>query len=277
MSQLPYEEKRQCVLLSLYQLHVTKGQHVHTDELEKMADVGTDFYPILRQLGASGKGWLKHSNMVVRITSVGIDKAEEFIKMQIAEKERAVLRKIYELGGPTHIDLVLIETLRKELGMAFRELNGILLDFERKRGWLEGPDEAVHLTSAGVREIENPGSDRAGVKYETHFHAPFQGGFNQGPGGTQNITIQNVKNEFDDAINKLLNGVNHSADLSPARKMTLAGDLWTIQQLGQAERTPEVVEAASSKIDTVNSVISSTADLVSSGIVLVPIIRAWFG
>jgi hypothetical protein len=278
MNQLPYEEKRQCVLLILYRLHVTKGQHVHTDELKKLADVGTDFYPILRQLGSNGKGWLKHSNMVVRITPAGIDKAEELIKMQFADKERAVLRKIYDVGGPTHMDLVPIETLQKELGMAFRELNGILLDFERKRGWLEGPDEAVQLTPAGVREVENPGADRAGgVKYETHFHAPFQGGFNQGPGGTQNITIQNVNNEFDDAINTLLNSVNHSVDLSPVQKMTLAADIRTIQQLGQAERTPEVVEVASSRIDTVNSVISSTADLVSIGMVVIPIIRLWFG
>jgi hypothetical protein len=264
--------------LSLYYLHVTKGQHVHTDELEKPSDVGGDFYPILRQIGSNGKGWLKHSNMVVRITSVGIDEAEELIKMQMADKETVVLREIYDLGGPTHMDLVLIEKLRQGLGMTFRELNSILLNFERRRGWLEGPDEAVQLTPAGVREVENPGGDRAvGVKYETHFHAPFQGGFNQGPGGTQNISIQNVKNEFDDAIDRLLSGVKGSAHLSPVQKMTLAGDITTIQQLGQIDKTPEVVEAARSKIDAVTAVLSSTADMVSLGMVVIPIVRAGFG
>jgi hypothetical protein len=57
------------------------------------------------------------------------------------------------------MDLVLIGTLQKELEMEFRELNAILLEFERKKGWVEGPDEAVQLTSAGVREVENPGGD----------------------------------------------------------------------------------------------------------------------
>ncbi len=173
------------------------------------------------------------------------------------------------------MDLILIDTLRKELGMEFRELNGILLDFERKKGWVEGPDEAVQLTPPGVREVENPGGDRAvGVKYETHFHASFQGGYIQGPGGTQHIVI---KNEFDDAIYKLLQGVENSSELSPVWKMTLANDIKTVQQLGQMEKTPEVIDVASSKIDSINSVISSTADMVSLGLVAIPIIRAWFG
>jgi hypothetical protein len=216
--------------------------------------------------------------MIVRITAEGIDEAEELIKMQMVGKERLVLRKIYDLGGPTHMDRVPIETLRKELGMGFRELNAILLDFERKRGWVEGPDEAVQLTPAGVREVENPPGDRhIGVKYETHFHAPFQGGFNQGPGGTQHINIQNTKNEFDDAIHKLLKAVEESARLSAVQKMTLAGDIRTVQQLGQMEQTPEVIETANSKIEFVNSVISSTADIVSLGVVVIPIIRAFFG
>lgn len=275
MTILPYEQKINRVLLNLYHLHTTKTPHVDVYELEKLADVGGDYYDILRHLGTKGKGWLKKSNEVVRITSVGIDKAQELLKMQIAEKERIVLKKIYDVGGPTHMDLVLIETLRKVLNMEFRELNAILLDFEQKKGWVEGPDEAVQLTPAGVREVENPGGDRAAsVKYETHFHAPFQGGYIQGPGGTQHVVI---KNEFDDALYKLLQGVENSTQLTPVQKMILAGDVRTVQQLGQIEQTPEVIQAAKSKIDSVNSVLSSTADMVSLGTVVIPIIRAWFG
>jgi hypothetical protein len=275
MSTLPLEEKRNRVILALYELRSTKGEHVDTDELRQLADVGTDFYPILRELGLRGRGWLEHRNLVVRIKSSGTEKAEELIKMQMAEKERSVLQKIYDLGGPTHMDLVLIGTLQKELKMEFRELNAILLDFERKKGWVEGPDEAVQLTSAGVREVENPGGDRAvGIKYETHFHRDFQGGYIQGPGGTQHIVI---KNEFDNAIYKLLQGVETSTELSSVQKMTLAGDIKTVQQLGQIEKSSEVIEAANSKIEAVNSVLSSTADMVSLGMGVIPIIRAWFG
>jgi len=200
---------------------------------------------------------------------------EELIKMQILEKERLVLRKIYDLGGPTHTDMVLIDRLRQELGMEFRELNGILLDFERKKGWVQGIDEAVWLIPGGLREAEDPSAEHAGtVKYETHFHGSFQGGYIQGQGGTQHIII---KNEFDEAIYKLLKGVEDSIELSPVQKVTLASDIKTVQQLGQLERTPEVVEAAISKIDSVNSVIASTADIVSLGMFVIPIIRAWFG
>ncbi len=275
MASLPLEEKRMRVLLGLYHLHSTQGVHVDVEELEKLADVGSDYYDILRYFGTNGKGWLKTANLVVRMTSEGIDKAEELLKMQMLEKQRRVLEQIYNLGGPTHTDFVLIDRLREELGMTFRELNEILLEFERKRGWVDGPDEAVYLTPAGVREVENPGGDReVGVKYETHFHAPFQGGYIQGPGGTQHILI---KNEFDDAIYKLLKGVEDSINLTAVQKMTLAGDIKTVQQLGQLEKTPDVIEAANSRIDSVNSVISSTADLVSLGMVVIPIVRAWFG
>ena len=90
MTILPYEQKINRVLLNLYHLHTTKTPHVDVYELEKLADVGGDYYDILRHLGTKGKGWLKKSNEVVRITSVGIDKAQELLKMQIAEKERMV-------------------------------------------------------------------------------------------------------------------------------------------------------------------------------------------
>lgn len=81
--------------------------------------------------------------------------------MKMAEKERLVLHKIYALGGPNHTDWVPIETLEKDLGMGFRDLNAILLDFKR-RGWVEGPDEAVGLIPAGVREVDNPSGDSRG-------------------------------------------------------------------------------------------------------------------
>jgi hypothetical protein len=129
-----------------------------------------------------------------------------------------------------------------------------------------------------VREVENPGSERAGgtTNIKNIFHGSFQGGINQGS-GNQTVNIQNIKNEFDDAIHKLLKGVENSDNLTPVQKMTVVGDIRTLQQLGELEKTPEVIEAANSKIEFVNSVISSTADMVSIGMVVIPIFRAWFG
>jgi len=278
VSTLPFEEKRNRVILAAYQIHTTKTPHIHIDELEEVSGVGRDVWDIIRHIGVNGKGWLKKSGSVVRITADGIEKAEELLRMQMVDKQRFVLRRIYDVGGPTHMDLVPIATLQKELAMGFGELNAILLEFERKKGWVEGPDEAVQLTPAGVREVEHSGGDpHVGVKYETNFYAPFQGGFNQGPGGTQDINIQNSTPALDEAIHKLLTAVEQSSQLSAVQKMMLAGDLRTLQQLGQMEQNPEVIEAATSKIEFVNSVISSTADMVSIGMVVIPIIRSFFG
>lgn len=44
------------------------------------------------------------------------------------------------------MDLVLIDTLRTELGMQFRELNAILLDFERKKGWVTAGRKACRFS-----------------------------------------------------------------------------------------------------------------------------------
>jgi hypothetical protein len=86
-----------------------------------------------------------------------------------------------------------------------------------------------------------------------------------------------IKNEFNYAIDKLLRGVADSVNLTPVQKMTVVNDIKVLQQLSEMEKTPEVVEVANSKIEFVNSVISSTADIVSLGMILIPIIRAGFG
>src|SRR5260370_4483112 len=185
MSTLPLEDKRNRLILALYEIRAEKGEHVKTEELRARVDIGTDFYPLLRELGVHGRGWLEHRNLVVRNRSTGIEKAEELQKMQMAEKERRIIQKIYDLGGPTHTDMVPFDTLERELGMEFDELNKILLDFERRRGWVEGPDEAVELTPAGVREVENPSSDSrgGGTTIKKVFQAPRQGGFTQSGSG----------------------------------------------------------------------------------------------
>jgi hypothetical protein len=50
-----------------------------------------------------------------------------------------------------------------------------------------------------------------------------------------------------------------------------------VHQLAHMEKTQEVIDTASTKIDSINSVVSSTADIVSLGVVVIPIVRAFFG
>jgi hypothetical protein len=157
-------------------------------------------------VGKNGRRWLEHRNLNTVIKSEGIIKAEELLKMEMAEKEQLVLKKIYDLGGPTHMDLVLIDRLEKELGMPFRELNAILLDFERRKGWVEGPEEAVQLTPAGVREVEDPGWQTRGGGTTIHnvFHAPVQGGFIQGGQGHTQHNVYSNNPKIDESIGAII-------------------------------------------------------------------------
>jgi hypothetical protein len=255
MSTLPFEEKRNRVLLALYELHTTTGPHVKIEELQKLANVERrDFYDILRHIGAPSKGWLKKSNMIVRITAEGIDEAEDLLKMQLVEKERLVLRKIYDLGGPTYMDLVLIETLRKELGMGFRELNGILLDFERKKGWVEGPDEAGQLTPAGVREVENPGGESRGGGTTIHniFHAPVQGGFIQGGSGHVQYNTFTNNPKLDETITALTRLIQESG-IHDSDKEDILKDIERVKELAAKEKTPDSLQRINRRIDMIKT------------------------
>jgi pyrimidine deaminase RibD-like protein len=198
MDSLPIEEKRNRVLLTLYKLHTTDSPHVDVYKLQELADVGTDYYDILRYLGRHGKGLLKKDNLVVRITPEGQDKAEELIKMQMAEKMQVILKKIYDMSGPTHSQEVnymeLIQELSQEFGLNRREIDPILQDFEKKKGWLGGgSDECVCITPEGILEIEKLGSrNRGGDIYHINIHGPNYGGVQQGGSGNKQTNISNI-------------------------------------------------------------------------------------
>lgn len=174
--------------------------------------------------------------------------------MEMAEKEQLVLKKIYDLGGPTHMDLVLIDRLEKELGMPFRELNAILLDFERRKGWVEGPEEAVQLTPAGVREVEDPGWPTRGGGTTIHnvFHAPVQGGFIQGgQGHTQhNIYSNNLK--IDESIGAIVRLIQQS-DLNDLDKEDILKDVERVRELAAKEQTPDTLQRIDKRIAMVKS------------------------
>lgn len=121
--------------------------------------------------------------------------------------------------------------------------------------------------------FENPSSHRGGGNYfETHIHNSQ--GFAIGENITQNI---NVANDFGTAINQLLTGVERSTSLSMVEKITLTGEIKMLEQLGGVEKTDEVINAADAKITAITPVLSTTADLVSLGVVVIPIIKAAFG
>lgn len=251
MPNLPTEEKRDRVLLALYQLHSTVSPHVNVSELKELADVGDDFYNILKYLGVNGKRWLVKTNLRINITPSGIDRAEELVKMGMAETMQSVLRKIYNMSGPDHNKDVNYFELQRELKMGGRDLNPILKDFEDK-GWLGGgSDEVVRLTPRGVLEIENPKlENRSGDIYQTNIYGSNYGGVQQGgQGNTQNITLTNNA-DFDRALASIIELIRAS-NLSADDKEELEGDVSSVKKLALREPAPGLLDRAKSRLDLV--------------------------
>lgn len=253
MSELLPDDKRVRVLLSLYQLHTTKSPHVDVDSLEELADVGNDFYEILRYLGASGKGWLKKTNLVVRITAGGIEKAEEIIKMRMAEKIRLVQGKIYDMGGSSHIQPVNFELLKSELGMEHRELVTIILELDR-RGWTgRCSDECVCLSPLGVHEYESPSdSKRGGDTFNNTFNAPVQGGFQQGGSHNTQNNVYSNNPKIDEAADAIIR-IIQSSGITELDKEDLIKDVARLKELGAKEKTPDVIERSTKKLEALKT------------------------
>jgi hypothetical protein len=112
-----------------------------------------------------------------------------------------------------------------------------------------------------------PGS----INIQGHNFGPIQ---QAGQGNTQNVTINA---QFNAKIDELLNLIDVAQELSPVQKLKANTDIRYVQELSKLEPSAEVQEEAKSRLDGVTSVISLSADLVSLGMPIIQIIRAFFG
>jgi Mn-dependent DtxR family transcriptional regulator len=204
----------------------------------------------------------------------GLKRAEEIMEETYSQKKRKVLEAIADQARMSNV--VPIPGLAQRLGMSEREVDRYCSGLSQDGSiWFEGGD-LVQMLDAGWEALEPPKPTApTSVSYNMWIDKNF-GAAGQGTDFSQYVTVHN-KTEFDEAIDKLLKAVDTSKDISIVQKVTVTNDIKTLQQLGQVEQTPEVIEAASGKIEFINSVVSSTADLVSLGMVIIPIIRAFFG
>lgn len=175
--------------------------------------------------------------------------------MQMIERQRKVLEKVYELGGPHHTELVLINILQSELGMTSRELIPIINDLEDNKGLLGGGvDEAVSLTPAGVMEVESPtsGAKDGGTTIHNIFQGPFQGGIQQGgQNNVQNNTFNNNP-KLEENIKPLIKLIRVS-NLSQIDKDDIIHDVERFTQLAQQKDTPGTLERAQKKLEAVKT------------------------
>jgi hypothetical protein len=189
----------------------------------------------------------------------------------MAEKQRKVLKKIYELGGPNHTELVLINALQRELDMTSRELLPIISDLEDNKGWLGGGvDEAVCLTPTGVIEVESPSSGfkDGGTTIHNIFQGPFQGGIQQGGQNNVQNNIFNNNPKLEENIKPLIE-LLRASNLSQLDKDDLIHDVERFKQLAQQRDMPDALERAQKKLEAVKTgleVADSSGELIGKAL-----------
>jgi hypothetical protein len=113
--------------------------------------------------------------------------------------------------------------------------------------------------------------------YTTNIQGHNYGGIQQGGQNNTQTNIVTISRQFEEATNKLLVAVEESQNINPIQKIKVKGDVQVLKELAPLEKTPEVIQEAGARIGAIQSVLSTTADLVSLGMVVIPMIRAAFG
>lgn len=271
---LPLEEKRNRVLVTAYELN-SKSPHIDVDELEQLADVGIEFFTILRYFGVNGKNWLKKTNMVVRLTAEGIDAAEEVLKtrqVQMAETEKVVLRKIYDLGGPTHTAMVGNLALEQELGMTFPQMNPVLRCLKEERRWISSNDQAVWLLSTGVREVERVEKTEETVPHIVIYN-PTNSPMSFGANSSQTVTYNNQP--VKEIIPELLELITAVHQLDFPTKEDVLDELTKVQALAESEMNEGKWQIIQSRLVTAKTALD-IAQIVAHSIPYWPAVWNYF-
>jgi hypothetical protein len=225
--------------------------------------------------------------MCVRITTRGIDEVERIMAQTYAAKEFRVLKTIHETKHKAFNGWVDITDLEKALpDIPRQELFMILEDLEERKGLIGSIDQAVWIVPAGIEELEQ--AEREPNHSTQYFPAQIINNYTLNVQGDNKANIQQggqgntqtsivINSDFEQAIKQLLAGVEQSQALAPIQKLKTKGDIQTLNELALMEKTPEVIEEAETRVTAIQSVLSTTADLVSLGMVIIPIVRAAFG
>lgn len=236
----------------------------------------------------SDKGLARYSTFGhVSITTRGIDEVEKIMAQTYAEKEFRVLKAIQDSKHKAFNGWVNLEDLERDLpDIPRHELFMILGDLEKRKGLIGSIDQAVWIVPAGFEELDR--AERFPNRSTQYFPANIinnytvnvqgdnRGNIQQdGQGNTQTNIV--IGSNFEQAIKQLLDGIEQSQSLTPLQKIRARSDIQTVNDLARVERTPEVVEEANTRIAGMQAVLSTTADLVSLGVVVIPILRAAFG
>lgn len=215
----------------------------------------------------------------IKITPRGVDEAERIMQNQKGQ----ILEKLYKLANG-RIEMVSVADLAESLGLSFDETYDDLRYWEDRSLVELSRDvdreyETVKFTRPGLNAIEQPNAPdtpqgrHLNVTYNLTLHDNHG---NIDMGGRSNTQSVNVRvNSFDEAAKRLLDLVEQS-DLAPVNKITIKGDVQTLIQLNQLEKTSEVKEAARSKLSVLDKALSVSADIYTLAVPFMPLLLAPF-
>lgn len=106
------------------------------------------------------------------------------------------------------------------------------------------------------------------------------GGHNYGAiqqGGQKNSQSLTVNTQLNTKIQELVNLIDGAQELTALQRVKACNDLRYVQELTALEISAETKDEARSKLDSITSIISLSADLVSLGMPVIQIIRVFFG
>jgi hypothetical protein len=208
--------------------------------------------------------------------------------LSLQEMAWGFLEKLYELSeGGLHPE-VNYKQAQSELGYPENQMRGVV-QYLQNKGLVsfECRVTCIRITSRGIDEVyqakkfpdrptEHFPANITNNNYTINVHGDNRANIQQGGQGNTQTQIV-IGSDFEQAIKKLLTGIEQSDSLPPLQKIRTRGDIQTLNELALMEKTPEVVKEADTRVTAIQSVLSTTADLVSLGMVVIPIIRAAFG
>lgn len=200
----------------------------------------------------------------------------------IAEKEAKryrVLRRIHEESEGNSMVEVSEDTIIEKEGVSAGELVNEILPYLEKEGLIRyARFRTVAIDHLGIREIEqaakhpNRNTEHFQSTIIQHFHGTVHN-VQTGNQNTQNFVI-NMSPEFNEAVTKLLELV-HNSTLAGVVKDDAIEALERLPKLAQQEKAPDVLEAASKRLN----LLKTTFEVVKLGAQAAPYLQYlyhWF-
>lgn len=234
MNPFEIKKKRQLVLLTIFEMAEGEANRdVVTKDLMKRLNMDDpELSKIARVLNDEGLvTWMSFQR--VAVTPAGRREAESIMESRYEDNWKAILKMIYDRGGPRHMHAVNDLDLGATLVMSHRELGEILIDLDERKGFIRRQVGKVWMTPAGLEYIESGGASlrsSSDVNFVMNVHGDNYGPIQQGNSNTQQITINQPISEILPKLAELISAVK-AQDFED--KDEVIADLERVQSLAQ--------------------------------------------